>query len=99
MKTTKLLAAFFRFGIFAMQILSLISMGYHLASHEVSWAINYLGNFLLWTLVLMLSLQRDRYFEWLIEALDLLEELNKAKEDMILKELSKIKEEMNEIKE
>ena len=98
MKTPKLQSVF-RFGIFAMQILSLISMGYHLASHEVAWVINYLGNFLLWTLVLMLSLQRDRYFEWLIEALDLLKELNKAKEDMIRKELNKIKEEMDEIKE
>ena len=98
MKTPKLQSVF-RFGIFAMQILSLISMGYHLASHEVAWAINYLGNFLLWTLVLMLSLQRDRYFEWLIEALDLLKELNKAKEDMIRKELNKIEEEMDEIKE
>lgn len=77
MKTMKLLAAFFRFGIFAMQILSLISMGYHLASHEVSWAINYLGNFLLWTLVLILSLQRDRYLRELLEVLDFLEELFK----------------------
>lgn len=77
MKTTKLLAALFRFGIFAMQILSLISMGYHLASHEVSWAINYLGNFLLWTLVLILSLQRDRYLRELLEVLDFLEELLK----------------------
>ena len=77
MKTTKLLAAFFRFGIFAMQILSLISMGYHLASHEVAWAINYLGNFLLWTLVLILSLQRDRYLRELLEVLDFLEELLK----------------------
>ena len=77
MKTTKLLAAFFRFGIFAMQILSLISIGYHLASHEVAWALNYLGNFLLWTLVLMLSLQRDRYLRELLEVLDFLEELLK----------------------
>ena len=52
-------------------------MGYHLASHEVSWAINYLGNFLLWTLVLILSLQRDRYLRELLEVLDFLEELFK----------------------
>ena len=77
MKTTKLLAAFFRFGIFTMQTLSLISMGYHLASHEVAWAINYLGNFLLWTLVLILSLQRDRYLRELLEVFDFLEELLK----------------------
>ena len=77
MKCNELLAALFRFSIFAMQILSLISMGYHLASHEVSWAINYLGNFLLWTLVLILSLQRDRYLRELLEVLDFLEELLK----------------------
>ena len=77
MKCNELMAAFFRFGIFAMQILSLISMGYHLASHEVAWALNYLGNFLLWTLVLMLSLQRDRYLRELLEVLNFLEELLK----------------------
>lgn len=76
MKTPKLQSVF-RFGIFAMQILSLISMGYHLASHEVAWAINYLCNFLLWTLVLMLFLQRDKYLRELLEVLDFLEELLK----------------------
>ena len=81
MKTPKLQSVF-RFGIFAMQILSLISTGYHLASNEVAWAINYLVNFLLWTLVLMLSLQRDIYLRELLEVLDLLKELNKAKEEM-----------------
>lgn len=77
MKTQKLQHYFRVGGIFVMQILYLISAGYYLAFREWAWAINFLGNFLLWTLVLILSLQRDRYLRELLEVLDFLEELPK----------------------
>lgn len=68
-------------GIIAMQITSLILTGIHLAVHEWAWALNYFGNFLLWSLVLMLSLERDIYLRKLRKTLDFLEELRKAGEE------------------
>lgn len=85
MKTTKLQHTF-RFGIFAMQIMSLVLTGAHLASHEWAWAVNYLGNFLLWTLILVLSLQRDKYLSLLMETFNFLEEIKKAEEEKEKKE-------------
>lgn len=76
---TKTLNHIYHLCIFLMQIIALVSMGAKLAYHEWIWAIQHLGNFFLWTLVFVLSLQRDKYYELLKEAFNFLEELKEEK--------------------
>ena len=74
-------------SIIVMVVLSLSMSIYHLFLGNIAWFLTHLANSLLWALVLSLMIQRDKCFDMLNEAHELMESMDK-----VIKGLTEIKE-------